>query len=226
MKRVRMDQQSEAWHVWRAGGLGGSDAPAIMGISKWQTRQQLLEYKAAHWGGGARKWGGLVRKNKSAAMERGIEKEPMVRALYVELTGIQVQPACVIHDTLPWLRASLDGLNVPTDTLMVEIKCPSNEDHRCALVGVVPTKYWAQVQHQLAIGVPQVEKLHYVSWTDSKVFSKWDQLKVVPVTPSKAYIEELIAEESRFIRDLETLTGRDFGLEYEEIEAAVEKIEN
>ena len=41
-KVIDLDQDGEAWHAWRATGLGGSDAPTILGQNPWKSPDELL----------------------------------------------------------------------------------------------------------------------------------------------------------------------------------------
>ena len=83
-------------------------------------------------------------------MQRGKRLEPLARLAYVNHTGIDVEPVCVQSREHPWMRASLDGLSAD-GRHVVEIKCPGEKDHRLAASGCVPEKYYAQLQHILAV---------------------------------------------------------------------------
>jgi len=158
-------QGSDAWHVWRRGGLGGSDVAAIMGLSPWKSRAELLKEKVTGKGGGP----------PSFAMARGTRLEPIARRLYHERTGVEPVPVCVQHDTIPWIRVSLDGLcEQGGEQWIVEIKCPSVAHHARALVGEIPDYYRVQVQYELlACGIDPAD---YVSYSDNSEFSPEEQL--------------------------------------------------
>lgn len=201
MRIVDFLQGSADWLLWREGGIGGSDAPAIMGASPYQTRQGLLIQKVTK----KAKFGRKTNTGKTSAMMRGINKEPEVRQDYIDRTGNVIKPACCISDEYPWMRASLDGLTNDL-ALIVEIKCPKYEDHFAALAGTVPSHYWPQVQHQLAC--TGCSRLHYVSWSDNKRLDLPTQaLAIVKVKPDKTYIDYLIAEESAFVQEMTRLRG-------------------
>jgi putative phage-type endonuclease len=199
MIRMNLDQQSDDWHRWRKGGIGSSDAPVIVGRSPWKTRKALLEYKASHF------QCGFDRKTetaKSKAMLHGIKTEAEARQMYIELTGIFVEPVCGIHDSLDWCRASFDGLN-ERGTLITEIKCPSNiRNHEAVLAGVVPEVYYPQCQHQLLVS--GAELVHFISYYSHKTerLTKAERYKIIPVRPSADYIRYLQDEETRFYNDL------------------------
>jgi putative phage-type endonuclease len=131
-------------------------------------------------------------------MLRGTRMEPEARQAYIDLTGIEVTPACVIHETYPWMRASLDGLSRDEKTA-VEIKCVNKDDHRSAVEGLVPTKYWPQVQHQLLVtGLP---RLHYWSFSTSTTFISENRKALVVVKADADYMSYLLEGEQKFWDD-------------------------
>jgi putative phage-type endonuclease len=182
MRYVRLQQGSEHWRVWCQGGIGSSDAAAIMGVSPWQTAWQL--------------WKVLTRRAAAEpptfAMRRGRRLEPLARRLYEARTGCLMEPCCVVNERHDWLRASLDGLDL-TGALVLEIKVPNVDAHRLALAGQVPDCYWPQVQHQLAVtGAP---RLHYASYSENRLFDAAQRLAVVEVFPDAAYQAHLLHAE-------------------------------
>lgn len=203
MRRVDFEQGSDLWLEWRQGGIGGSDAASILNVAPayWQNanRAALLAYKAQHIGRGHER---KTDKNKTAAMMRGTLLEPASRQAYRERTGNHVEPACVMHDSIEWLRASCDGLN-KDGSLVVEIKNCNHNDHEVALGGMVPTHYYPQCIHLLLVtGAPI---LHYWSCSAHKRFRPQDLQALVPVKPSKDYMEYLLKEETLFWNELQEL---------------------
>lgn len=132
--------ESEAWHKWRAQGIGSSDAPIIMGVSPYSTPFELWELKTGrrqHWDGN---W----------ATRRGQALEPRARAHYELLRDCDMPATLVQHPNFSRLRASLDGWN-SKERIVLEIKCPGKVDHALALEGEIPEKYYPQVQHQIFV---------------------------------------------------------------------------
>ncbi len=179
MRYVRLQQGSAHWEAWCRGGIGSSDAAAIMGVSPWQTARQLWEVLTER----------AVPEKPNFAMRRGRRLEPMARRLYEERTGCLMEPCCVLHARQDWLRASLDGLDL-SGTLVLEIKVPHVQAHRLALRGQVPECWWPQVQHQLA--VTEAARLHYVSYSENREFGPHEQLAVVEVAPDPVYQARLL----------------------------------
>jgi putative phage-type endonuclease len=174
-----IEQGTSDWHKFRAEGIGSSDAAAVLGISPWKTPLQLYEEKVnPKTEEGPTNW----------AMQRGHEMEPKARAAYEILHDIEMPAALVVHPLYPYIRASLDGYNKERKRIL-EIKCPGKEDHDFAKKGVLPLKYFAQVQHQLfATGA---EACHYWSFDGEAGV-------LVEVLPDEVFITKLITEEMKF----------------------------
>jgi putative phage-type endonuclease len=99
------------------------------------------------------------------AARRGRELERRARWAYEQEVGIQMEPLCLVHDQLGWMRASLDGLSFDGSTVL-EIKCPMNVRYQSAArQGSVPPQYYAQLQHELQVS--QAEEVHYRSFDGS-----------------------------------------------------------
>jgi putative phage-type endonuclease len=181
--RRELTQGTTAWHAWRRGGVGASDAPAIMGVSPWMDLDTLWLEKTGRRPGAP----------SSLAMLRGQQLEPVARGLYVRTTRVPVAPVCLEHHLHRWMRGSLDGLSAD-GRLVVEIKCPGARDHAVARAGRVPEKYVPQIQHLLAVSGAEV--CHYWSFRD-------DAGALVEVAPDGRYIGELIARERDFWRHVQ-----------------------
>lgn len=180
--RREFEQGSEAWLDWRRGGVGASDAPAIMGVSPWMDVETL-------W---LEKTGRAPARPSSFAMRRGQWLEPEARARYIRRTGIRVAPLCLEHGTLRWMRGSLDGIS-DDGGVVLEVKCPGAADHAVARRGAVPPKYVPQLQHLLAVAGARV--CHYWSYRDGEG-------TLVEVAPDGAYIERLVEREQAFWREV------------------------
>jgi len=133
------EMSHDDWLIWRNCGLGGSDAPAIMGVSPWATPYQKWEEKV---------FGKKPEDNASKKFGRDTEKAS--RMEYEDLVGLKMDPCNVENAEHPWLRASLDGIDPKNETI-VEIKKSNREDHATACRGKVPDKYFPQCQHILLV---------------------------------------------------------------------------
>ena len=165
--------------------LGASDAPVIMGVSPWKTKIQLWEEKL-----------GLSKDEDSFVKKRGRDMEPEARDSFALYTGHMVNPALVVHDTISYLCANLDGLS-SDGSVAVEIKCPGKDDHATAQDGKIPEKYFPQLQQQLA--VTSLEKIYYYSYRDGEGIC-------LEVARDDEYIDKLYDECARFWACVENLS--------------------
>lgn len=173
-------EDEAGWREWRRSGIGGSDAPVIMGVSPWMTPLNLWRLKL----------GMTPESGINDAMRRGIAMEPLARERYEAHTGVVVQPACIVHPEHDWLHGSLDGLTFDRD-LATEIKCPGRIIHEEAKAGRIPERYWPQLQHYLMISGAAV--LHY--WSFDGV-----EGVLITVEPDQSYQELLFEKEQAFWR--------------------------
>ena len=177
-------QNSTDWRDWRRGGLGSSDAPVVMGDSRWMMPRTLWEIKTRR---------SEEPERDNLATRRGRKLEAAARAAYEAETAEIMEPHCMSHDHLSWMRASLDGLNFDA-SLVLEIKCPlRSRDHALALEGQVPRHYYAQLQHQLEVS--RARELHYWSFDGRRG-------ALVKVMPDHGYIERLVQAEVEFWRNV------------------------
>jgi putative phage-type endonuclease len=201
---VTQDQGSAEWEVWRSKGIGASDAPVILNLKHFQTTLRHLweEKVAAYHGLEAKKKSKRPAPSKTAntAMQMGRDAEPGIREWYEGLVGEPAPALCVIHDTLDWLRASLDGW-LAGRKVALEVKRPGMRwdgtcDHYDALGGRVPPKYLSQLDHQFL--VTDADEIHYVSYGDPKHFPEDQRHVLVVVERDRGREQELLALETEF----------------------------
>lgn len=175
-----MKQNTNEWLELRKTKIGASDAPIILGVSPWKTPLQLWEEKLG------------LRESEpmNEHMRRGHELEPVARAAYNDATGNLCEPEVVFHPEYEWMMASLDGIS-PGRDIIVEIKCPGEADHITASEGKVPSKYYPQLQHQMACA--NVVKAHYFSYRDGN-------FHLVEVARDEEFINDLLVKEREFFK--------------------------
>ncbi len=176
-----LEQRTDAWVKFRKNMIGASDAPIIMGESPWKTPYQLWLEKMDQGGDPF---------ETNYAMERGNRLEDIAIESFNRKMGLAMKPKVVISENIPWMMASLDGIT-PCRKFILEVKCPGNEDHALAIAGHIPQKYYAQVQHQLA--VTDLNMAYYYS------FDGEDGV-VVHVNRDDEYIDKMRVEENKFYR--------------------------
>lgn len=143
-------QRSEEWFQARLGRLTGSRAADMLATiktgeaaSRKNLRTQLVLERIT----------GRVQENSavSAAMQTGIEREPVAYKAYEQLTGQQLTTTGFLTHTALMVGCSLDGHVGDFDGL-IEIKCPQPATHLSYLrSGTVPWNYQKQVLHALWI---------------------------------------------------------------------------
>lgn len=125
---------SPAWLKAHEGKIGGSDIACLFGVGR-KTPLRL--------------WAELTGKverediSKLPYVRRGIALEPVVKALYTEVTGrpVLATPGLIAHPTLPWLAGTPDGMvEINGDLGVFEAKT----------LGFFKKKDWAEEQIPLA----------------------------------------------------------------------------
>lgn len=171
-----MDHQT--WLEWRRGGIGSSDAAAIMGVSPWNTAYEIWEEKVIGYGD----------KKENPAMEYGKKMEEVGRIWFENKMDVSLFPDNVIHKEHSWLRASLDGIDIDRK-IMLEIKWPDRETHDLAKKGIVPPKYVPQCQHQML--VEDLSSMYYLScYKDDRI--------IVEVKIDPDYIKNMFSSHELF----------------------------
>lgn len=144
-----IDQHSEAWHEIRCGRVTGTRFKALVAKDTTDTYKDLLTTIACEI---------ITRRAEetysNAAMEKGLELEPVARAVYEEITGNKVKTAGFISpdedsEFAEWIGISPDGL---IEDGMIEIKCPLMKTHMGYIMwNQLPSEYRYQVQGQLFV---------------------------------------------------------------------------
>lgn len=138
-KEDGVEQDSAEWHVWRSKGLGSSDAAVLMYTSPWRELQDVWNEKT----------GTVKPKNfNNWAIQRGKDLEPVARDIYNFQHKIEMRPTTFVHSRFKFMRASLDGFS-RSHNYGIEIKVPGKKDLDLAKAGIVPDKYFAQIQWQM-----------------------------------------------------------------------------
>lgn len=172
-------QGSTEWLEFRKERIGASDSPIIMGHSPWSTPRELWE----------RKVGLRAEKEETEDMRRGKRLEAEARQEFIRIKNIQVEPDVVLHPQMEWMMASLDGINHKLKVI-VEIKCTRNfKDHEDVKKGIVPKKYYAQIQHQ--IECCGYEGAYYQSYNNG-------ESEIIEVSKDQKFIDEMLEEDYKF----------------------------
>ncbi len=143
MKILAITQGTPEWLAARAKYFCASEAPAMMGVSKYQTRNDLLRLKAT----------GIaedVDADKQALFDAGHKAEAAARLLVEVRLGAPLFPLVATDDN-GYLLASFDGIN-DARTTGWEHKL-WNEDLAAQVRAkeLDPMYYW-QLEQQIAVG--------------------------------------------------------------------------
>lgn len=144
MNVIDAPQGSPEWLAIRAKHFTASEAPAMLGISKYKTRQELLREKAT----------GLTEEvdaNKQRRFDKGHEAEAVARPLAESYLQEDLFPAtgATEIDGLP-LLASFDGLTMD-ESVVWENKLENADLVAMIESGDLDGTYWPQVEQQLLV---------------------------------------------------------------------------
>lgn len=136
----QLEQGSQAWHEHRAKYFNASDVPAMLGISKYKTRSELLdEYKT-----------GMTKEVDAATQKRfyeGHRYEALARPIAENIIGEELYP---VTGTLGKLGASFDGLTI-NEQMAFEHKSLNNDIRNCKTASDLHIQYQAQMEQQCLV---------------------------------------------------------------------------
>jgi putative phage-type endonuclease len=182
----------EAWLEARVNGIGGSEAPIVLGVSPYDSSYSL-------W---ATKTNRVPRKPATRRMELGNRFEPIIRDLAVEELGYEIESAAPFtmhrHSQHPWAFASLDAKILPIDSRgpgNLQIKKVSGYLSHEWDDGKVPLHIQVQVQHEMFAAE--------LKWAVVAAFIGGDDLVIREVPRNERFIEAMVAKELEFIACIE-----------------------
>jgi len=198
-------QGSEAWALHRAASLNASDLAAAMGLSKYQTRSELIKRLAT----------GIVPEVDAmtqARFDKGHANEAAAEPKAAEVIGEELYPM-VLAAEVPGLKrkmsASFDGLTLMQDVSW-ENKSPNADLVQSVQAGVIPPEYRPQMEQGLMLSgadkclftVSDGEvfvSAWYVSDPElrAKIIPTWQQIEAdvaAYVPPTASAVEKIVAE--------------------------------
>lgn len=194
-----MIQGSEEWHAARLGCVTASRVADVMAKTKSgpaaARKNYMMELLCQ------RLTGQREEGFTSAAMQRGIDMEPLARSAYEIETGeIVTEAAFVLHPQAKHFGASPDGL-VGNDGLL-EIKCPNTAQHvEFIRTGKPDARYIWQMQAQMEC--TGREWCDFVSFDDR--MPERLQMRVVRIKRDPDKIVEMMDEVLGFLKELSAL---------------------
>jgi putative phage-type endonuclease len=143
-----LEQRTEAWFAARAGKVTASRIADLMARTKsgWGASRENYAAQLV----GERLSGAVEPSYCNAAMQHGIDTEPLAREAYCQHMLCAVEEVGFVdHPSIAMAGASPDGL-IASDGLC-EIKCPALKTHIETLLGKpIPDKYRLQMLWQMA----------------------------------------------------------------------------
>jgi putative phage-type endonuclease len=164
MIEINESQGSEAWLAHRAKCLNASDAPAMMGVSQYKSRADLLKEKST----------GIspeIYAETQARFDRGHEVEEMARPMAERIIDDELFPIVATDDTGKY-SASSDGATMLCD-IGFEHKSWNESLAATVAAGHVPESHkWQLVHQQMVFGFEKI--LFMVSnGTEEKMVYCW-----------------------------------------------------
>lgn len=178
-----MNQQE--WLKWRKGGIGGSDAAIVLKRFPF-GKTPLMLYKE--------KISDEIIENENVATSHGKENEDRALDWFEKKMGCSLfRQARIAHEKLPWIRATLDGIDLD-GKFIVEAKCPFNlENHGIVRASRrVPEIYYPQCQHQMK--AKEIDGMYFLSFNTSDP----EDSVIIEVPRDDKFISEMIPEHDRF----------------------------
>lgn len=128
--------------------IGGSDAAAVMGVSRYKTPAQVYDAITG-------RTGPRPTEDDRGPTERGRAMEDLIIRLYERETGnITFRQDRTISQEHPFLHASPDALIrsvLPEHNGLLEIKAPGTHVIRSIKSEGIPAEYYIQMQHYLFV---------------------------------------------------------------------------
>lgn len=171
MKVMNLVQGTPEWHAYRASHFNASDAPAMMGVSKYTTRTQLIHRLAT---GETEE----ITPAKQALFDRGHAAEAAVRPKIEAMLLEDLYPIIGECDEHPKLSASYDGLTLDEST-GIEVKLWNEELVAQVRAGeITDPHYWVQLEQHYIVNEKLRRLIFVVTREDA---SEYETVEYVPV---------------------------------------------
>ncbi|PSV11689.1 homogentisate 1,2-dioxygenase [Photobacterium kishitanii] len=217
MKIINVTQGTQQWHALRATKFTASESSAMMGASKYQSRDALLKQKAT---------GGQPEVNsfQEKIFARGHAAEDSARPLVENIIDEELFPATAISDEYDWMLASFDGITMMEDVVFEHKLFNQGLYERVLANDLEPHYYWQLEQQLLVSGAEKTifvcsdgtsenfASCEYVSVPERReqLIAGWLQFQKDLANYEQK--EEVIILEAEPIRDLPALTYKMDGL--------------
>ena len=147
MKIINLQQGTSEWHHYRRSHFNASDAPAMMGCSLYETRDELIHRLAT----GEEK---PVSEETQRIFDEGHRREGLMRPIVEETINEDLSPVTGEEEPLPPHRrpmsASFDGLSILHDVVW-ECKSLNNTIRGAKTVKDLHLCYKVQMEQQMLL---------------------------------------------------------------------------
>jgi putative phage-type endonuclease len=192
-----IEQRSDAWFAARLGKVTASKVSDVMAKTKTgysATRESYMTQLVCE-----RLSGQKAESFTNAAIQHGIDTEPLARSAYEAYADVMVEEVGFVqHPRIEMAGASPDGYVGLFGC--IEIKAPQTSTHiETLLTEAIPSKYYAQMQWQMACA--QRQWCDYVSF-DPRIRQDL-QLFVKRVEFDAPYVAILEEEVIKFLKEVD-----------------------
>lgn len=188
MKVHNLVQGSPEWHAFRAQHWPASEAPAMLGVSKYKTRTQLLK---------ERKTGiaAEVDAQTQRLFDDGHRFEALARPIAEQIAGTEFFP---VTGSEGKFSASFDGIDM-LETICFEHKTLNDEIRQAQEVHDLHPQYLVQMEQQLMVSGATKCLFLATKWNGDKLEEK----KHFWYESDKDLARQIAAGWEQFARDLE-----------------------
>ncbi len=183
-----IEQRTPQWLALRRTGIGGSDAPAVLGLSPWVTPYAVWADKTGDAG---------AFSPDSEAMIWGRVLEAAILGEYRRRTGLPtVGVGLLRHPNLSWLICSPDAI-IPQNDAIIEIKT-ARHGAGWGAEGTddIPLHYLVQVHHNLIVSG--------AARADVAVLIAGNEYRLYHVEPDPDLHSQMLDQETSFWRSVQT----------------------
>ncbi|GEK49190.1 hypothetical protein HPA02_34730 [Bisbaumannia pacifica] len=187
MKIHTVRQGTQEWHALRANHYTASEAPAMAGASKYQSRAELLKQK----------YTGEIPEVSDAQQrlfDKGHAAEAAARPIAEEIIGEELYPVTGTSEEHPHLLASLDGCTLLEDVIW-ECKLWNQELAAAVRAEELPEHYLVQMDQQLLVSGAEKCLFMCTDGTPENTVFCWHY-------PDEARFQRLLAGWQQFRQDL------------------------
>lgn len=197
-----IEQRTEEWFAARLGKVTASKVSDVMAKTKTgysATRESYMTQLVCE-----RLSGQKAESFTNAAIQHGIDTEPLARSAYEAFADVMVEEVGFVqHPRIEMAGASPDGYVGLFGC--IEIKAPQTSTHiETLLTEVIPARYYAQMQFQMACA--QRQWCDYVSF-DPRIRQDL-QLFVKRVEFDAAYVATLEEEVIKFLKEVDAKVNK------------------